>query len=107
MVCPTCGAKLQPSIGQGRLSALIGLCFTVAICYFLGLSSEWFLIATILLWFPVFVICGFIIARVVPPRFETFDSFTSLGLLDTPSTRGDSHGSGDRPATDSQKNRVP
>src|SRR5580698_4098860 len=94
VVCATCGAKLQPSIGQGRLLGLIGLCLTVIICYLLGLSGMWFAVATVLLWFPIFVVVGHIIGRVIPPRFETFDPQTghlprpiSLGLLDPSPTR--------------------
>jgi hypothetical protein len=106
LVCGTCRAKLQRSIGQLRLSALVGLCFTVAICYFFGVSREWFLVATILLWFPVYVIWDSIFVRVTPPRFETFDSFISLDLHDPSSTLGpescDGHNSADRSATDSQ-----
>lgn len=87
VVCPTCGAKLQPSIREGRLSGLIGLCLTLAICYLLGLSGVWFVVATILLWFPIFVIWGFFFVRLRRPRFETYDpqigfgpKFISLGL---------------------------
>ena len=113
VVCPICEAKLQPSIGQGRLSALIGLCLTVAICYFLGVSREWFLVATVLLWFPVFVIWGFIFARMVPPRFETFDSqFISLDLLHPSSTQApepanSSDSDSDRPAPGARSEQKP
>src|SRR5580698_100509 len=104
---PTCGAKLQPSTRRGRLEALIGLCFTVAICYFLGLSREWFLVTTVLLWFPMFVVCGYLLGRIVPPVFEAFDPQTghlpkliSLDLHDASSTlspeSGDSHDSDDQ-----------
>jgi hypothetical protein len=105
VVCPTCGANLQPSTRRGRLEALIGLCFSVAICYLLGLSREWFLVTTILLWFPVFVVCGYLLGRIVPPVFEAFDPQTghlpkliSLDLHDPASTAvpepGDRHDSG-------------
>jgi hypothetical protein len=114
VVCPSCGAKLQPPTNRGRLLALVGLCLTVAICYLGGVSSEWFLVAVVLLWFPIYVISGFVFGRIVPPRFEAFDPQTghlpkkliSLDLDDRYSAQapepGDSQDSGNRPAADSR-----
>jgi hypothetical protein len=70
--CPKCAALLQPSRSQGLLSAFIGLCFTLVVCYLVGLSGGWFFIAAIVLWFPVFVVCNFVFVRLTPPRFETY-----------------------------------
>jgi hypothetical protein len=98
VVCPTCGAKLQLPVRRGRLEALIGLCITLAICYVLGLSPAWFAAATVLLWFPIFVTWGFILGRIVPPRFEAYkpqdsceSKFLSLGLSGQSSRRTKGH----------------
>jgi hypothetical protein len=70
--CPRCAALLQPSTSRGALSAFIGLCFTLVVCYLLGLSGAWFFVAAMVLWFPVFVVWEFIFERLTPPRFETY-----------------------------------
>ena len=111
VVCPTCGAKLQPPTSRGRLSLLVGFCFSAAICYFFGLSPIWFVVATIVLWFPITVIWLYFLGRIVPPVFEAFDpqtghlpKLTSLDLFDPPSTLASEpcNDSANRPTTDSQ-----
>lgn len=72
LVCPTCDAKLQHSSHQLWLPGFIALCIDLAILYFVGLRDIWLAVATILLWFPVYVICDFIFVRMVPPRFEAY-----------------------------------
>jgi len=95
--CPTCGAKLQPSLRQGYLSGVIALCCTVAACYLVGLSGFWLILATVLFWFPVFVIWEFIFVRIAKPRFEAFDppnDVISLGLQDDSSATPTGQNSG-------------
>lgn len=70
LVCPTCAAELQPSTRQMQLSGFIALCLTVALGYGFGLRGLWLVAATIVFWFPIYIVWEFIFARIVPTRFE-------------------------------------
>jgi hypothetical protein len=72
LLCPACGAKLQPARGQLRLSALVALCLSIAFAYVLGIRGPWLILAVVLFWFPVGIVWEFIFARIVPPRFEAY-----------------------------------
>jgi hypothetical protein len=71
-VCPTCAAQLQPSERQLWVSVAIALCISIALADVLRLTGIWFVVATVLLWFPVSIAWDFIFVRIVPPRFEAY-----------------------------------
>jgi hypothetical protein len=87
LVCPRCSRQLQPSQSQLRLSGLIAFGLTLVLCRFLGLRGLWLFGATILFWFPAYVVWDFVFVRVVPPKFETYvpkkskDSDSKLDLF--------------------------
>jgi hypothetical protein len=70
--CPGCSRLLQPARWQLRLSGLIALGLTVILCRLLGIQGFWLLVATLILWFPVYVIWDFTFMRIVTPRFEAY-----------------------------------
>jgi len=72
IVCPDCKAQLQPSDRQMWLSGFIALCIVIAVLYLFDVSGVWLIVATILLWFPAYVIWAFVFVRIVPPRFEAY-----------------------------------
>lgn len=81
IVCPDCGAELQPSDRQMWLYGLGALFTLMAVLYFLDVSGVWFIVATILLWFPVYLIWMFFFDRVFPPRFEAYVPKDYKGLF--------------------------
>jgi hypothetical protein len=70
--CPGCSRLLQPARWQLRLSGLIALGLTVILCRLLGIQGFWLLVATLILWFPVYFIWDFTFMRRVTPRFEVY-----------------------------------
>ncbi len=80
-VCPSCGAELQYSRRELWLSGFIALCITVAVLHLLGLRARWLVIATIVLWFPIYVAWEFIFVRILPPRFEAYTPKNYKGLF--------------------------
>jgi hypothetical protein len=88
LVCPTCAARLQPSEHQQWLSGFIALCITLAVLYFLGVRGIWLFVGTIVLWFPVYLMWGFIFMRMVTPRFEAYIPKDYKGLFGGEPPRG-------------------
>jgi hypothetical protein len=54
------------------MSGLVGLCITIVLAFWLTSAWPWFLVVTVLLWFPVYVTWDFIFARIVPSKFEAY-----------------------------------
>jgi hypothetical protein len=73
LVCPSCSQKLQFAGGQLRLSVFVAIGLSIGMCFLLGLRDLWFLLATVLFWFPMLLIWEFIFVRIVPPKFELYD----------------------------------
>lgn len=57
---------------QLYLSGLVGLGLTIVLVYLMGFRGLWLIGATVVLWFPVFIIWDFIFVRIAKPRFEAF-----------------------------------
>lgn len=72
LTCPVCSRQLQPSRWQMRLSGVIALILTIALCRFLGVHGFWLPAAIIALWFPICVIWDFVFVRIVSPKFEAY-----------------------------------
>ena len=81
VVCPSCAAQLQQSDRQLQLYGLIALSITLAGLCLLNVRGIWLVTATILLWFPVYVICCSVLDRIVPPRFEVYVPKDYKGLF--------------------------
>jgi hypothetical protein len=66
-----------------RLSGVIALLLTIVACRFLGVRGFWLPVASIALWFPIYVIWDFAFVRIVSPKFEVYgrkDSGSHLQL---------------------------
>ena len=73
VTCPTCSRQLQMARWQLYLSGLIALGLTLAGCHIiLDLRGFWLGVATLILWFPVYVVWDFMFLRILPPRFEAY-----------------------------------
>ena len=72
IVCPDCAAELQPSDCQMWLYGVGALITLMAVLYFLDVSGVWFVVGTILLWFPAYIILMFFFDRIFPPHFEAY-----------------------------------
>jgi hypothetical protein len=74
LICPTCSQELQPEDRQLHISGTIALGLTLAGCYLFGLRGLWLVGAVVVLWFPIYIAWEFIFVRIVPPRFEKYQS---------------------------------
>ncbi len=72
LVCPTCSQELQLERRQLHLSGTIALALTVVACYVFGARGLWLLAASVVFWFPIFVVWEFISSHLMPTRFEKF-----------------------------------
>lgn len=78
LVCPSCSAELQPSERPGYIGELIAIAIAICICYWFGLRGLWLFIASVIIWFPVFVAWMFVFVRIVPPQFEPYRPLPTL-----------------------------
>lgn len=70
--CPSCCRPLQLARWHIRISGLIALGLTMTLCRFLNLGVLWLFGATILLWFPIYVIWDALFVWISNPRFEAY-----------------------------------
>ncbi len=78
LVCPSCSAWLQPSTRHIYIGELAAIAIAICICYWFGLRGFWLLVASVIMWFPVYLACMFVFTRIVPPQFEPYGSQPSL-----------------------------
>lgn len=71
--CPHCLRQLQWSRRQLNVSSVIAVLVTALLCYAFGVRGWHLIPATILFWFPVYVVCGYALSLLVRPRFEPFE----------------------------------
>src|SRR5580704_8995209 len=78
VTCSNCHQKLQPSRAYLNVALYTAGIIAFAISFLIGFRGVWLPVATLVLWIPVDFIWIFIYVRVVPPRFEPYDSGSSL-----------------------------
>jgi hypothetical protein len=72
IICPNCSEQLRHSRWQLRLSGLLALGLTIALCWTFGIRGLWLFVVAILLWFPVYLLSDVAFVRIVPPKLERY-----------------------------------
>jgi ribosomal protein L37AE/L43A len=70
--CPACSQEFQFSPQYRKVVALGSLLLTVVLLFILELRGLRLLLATLVLWLPVFSISIFLAERIIPPTLQPF-----------------------------------
>jgi uncharacterized paraquat-inducible protein A len=72
VTCPRCARKLQPAAWHLRLSGLVALGLTAALCLLVGFQGTRLIVATALLWFPIYMAWDFLFVHIVRAPFVEY-----------------------------------
>jgi len=76
-----CSRQFQVSRTYANAVSWSSLGFTLLFFYLLGLRGVQLLIATVVMWLPMLLICIFIFDKLIPPRLELYyGDGSGLGL---------------------------
>ena len=73
ITCPSCSRQLSVASWHLKLTTRVPIVLTLALCYFVGFRGFRYVIASVLLYFPVFLAWTFLLVRLIPPRFEPYE----------------------------------
>ena len=73
LTCPQCLRQLQWSRRQMNVSSTIAALITALLCYAFGIRGWRMIPATIVFWFPVYVVSDGIFRLLFKSRFEPFE----------------------------------
>ncbi len=72
MICPACSTPLQVARWYLNLASIGALGLTVAACLTFGLRYVALAFATIVLWFPAYLLTLLVLGQIYPPKFERY-----------------------------------
>lgn len=72
LTCQDCHRELQISRWYLNLAGWAAIGVTFIFCLLLGLRGLRLLIAAVVLWFPISLLCTFLLNRAIPPPLEPY-----------------------------------
>jgi hypothetical protein len=72
VICPACSTPLRVARWYLNLASIGALGLTAAACFTFGPRYVALAIATVVLWFPAYLLSLLILSQIYPPKFERY-----------------------------------